>query len=283
MSKNNTWRSLPRWAALTAVFGFILFPLVWIVMMSLKGFSDIIAYPPRFAFEPTLINYRDVIFGSDAALATGAGQFVQYLMNSVIVSGGAVLLSLLVGVPAAYALSRNRIRGAEHLAFTFLSFRFAPELVIIIPLFAIFQNLGIYDTYFGMILAHQLITIPLVVWIVRTFLADVAVEIEEAAEVDGAGPWRSLLFVVVPIIRPGLASAGIIAFIFSWNNLLLGLVLSGPETQPVTVGILQAIGFDQVQWGWMAAAAMVAAIPGMIVAVYFQRHLVQGLTLGAGK
>ncbi|MEO7146284.1 MAG: carbohydrate ABC transporter permease [Terrimesophilobacter sp.] len=264
----------------TALAIFVLFPLVWVFLMSIKGFDDVIAFPPKFIFEPTLENYVSVLFGDGGS---GAGEFRQYLLNSFIVSGGAVLLSLAVGVPAAYALSANRVRGGDHLAFTFLSLRFAPELAIIIPLYAIFQQVRIYDSYIGLILAHQLITIPLVIWIVRTFLADVPVEIEEAAQLDGCGPWRTLLNVVVPVIRPGIASAAILAFIFSWNNLLMGLVLSGPNTRPVTVGILQAIGFDQVRWGWMAAAAMIAAVPGMIIAVYLQRHLVRGLTMGAGK
>lgn len=267
-------------AGFAALLIYILFPLVWIMMMSLKGYADVIAFPPKFAFIPTLENYAEVLFGTGEA---GAGEFRHYLFNSILVSCGAVLLSLLVGVPAAFALSRNRVRGSDHIAFTFLSLRFAPELAVIIPLYAIFQQVQIYDTYVGLILAHQLITIPLVIWIVRTFLADVPIEIEEAAQLDGCGPWQTLLRIVVPIIKPGVASAAILAFIFSWNNLLTGLVLSGPNTRPVTVGILQAIGFDQVRWGWMAAAAMIAAVPGMIIAVYLQRYLVRGLTMGVGK
>lgn len=270
--------------AMFLLMAFLLGPVIWVLMMSLKSYSDVIAYPPKFLFTPTVENYRSVVFGDEgASMSGGSGQFRGYLLNSVIVSGGAVLLSLLVGVPAAYALSKGRLRGEDHWAFTFLSLRFAPELAVIIPLYAIFQRVRLYDTYLGLILAHQLITIPLVVWIVRTFLNDVPQEVEEAAQLDGCGPLRVLTRVVIPIVRPGIASAGIMAFIFSWNNLLMGLVLSGKNTQPVTVGILQAIGFDQVRWGWMAAAAMIAAIPGMIVAVYLQRHLVRGLTMGVGK
>lgn len=270
--------------AMFLLMAFLLGPVIWVLMMSLKSYSDVITYPPKFLFTPTVENYRSVVFGDEgASMSGGSGQFRGYLLNSVIVSGGAVLLSLLVGVPAAYALSKGRLRGEDHWAFTFLSLRFAPELAVIIPLYAIFQRVRLYDTYLGLILAHQLITIPLVVWIVRTFLNDVPQEVEEAAQLDGCGPLRVLTRVVIPIVRPGIASAGIMAFIFSWNNLLMGLVLSGKNTQPVTVGILQAIGFDQVRWGWMAAAAMIAAIPGMIVAVYLQRHLVRGLTMGVGK
>src|SRR5699024_8855265 len=217
----------------------------------------VVAYPPTILFSPTLENYRSVLFGDSAALATGAGEFVRYLLNSAVISSGAVLLSLLVGVPAAYALIRGRTKGEDSLAFTFLSFRFAPELMVIIPLYGMFQKVRLYDSYVGLIIAYQLITIPLVIWIVRTFLNDVPVEIEEAAQLDGNGPLGTLWRVVLPVVRPGVASAAILAFIFSWNNLLMGLVLSGKNTQPVTVGIMQAIGFDQVRWGWMAAAAIV--------------------------
>lgn len=270
-------------AAYVAVITFIMFPLVWIVMMSFKGYADVIAFPPTFIFTPTLENYSSVLFGDGGSMSSGAGQFVRYLGNSVLISGGAVVLSLLVGVPAAYALIRNRTKNEDSISFTFLSFRFAPELMVIIPLYGIYQQVRLYDSYIGLILAHQLITVPLVIWIVRTFLADVPVEIEEAAQLDGCGPLKTLMRVVVPVIRPGVASAAILAFIFSWNNLLMGLVLSGQGTQPVTVGILQAIGFDQVRWGWMAAAAVISALPGMVAALYMQKHLVQGLTMGVGK
>lgn len=270
-------------AAFLVLLVFLLFPIVWVLLMSFKGYADVIAYPPRFTFTPTFENYVSVLFGEGDAAGAAAGEFRGYLLNSMIVSGGAVVLSLLVGVPAAFALSRRRIAGEDNLAFTFLSLRFAPELAVVIPLYAMFQRVRLYDSYPGLVLAHQLITIPLVIWIVRTFLADVPIEIEEAAQLDGCGPWKTLGSVVIPIIRPGIASAGILAFVFSWNNLLLGLVLSGSRTRPVTVGILQAIGFDQVRWGWMAAAAMIAAIPGMFVAIYLQRHLVRGLTMGVGK
>lgn len=264
---------------------FILFPLVWIFMMSLKEFRDIIAYPPVFLFKPTLSNYISIIFGDESGtgLTTGISDYMFFLRNSVIISVGAVTLSALVGIPAAYALARSNIRGRNTIAFTFLSFRFAPELAVILPLYAIYKKIGLYDTYPGLILANQLITLPLIIWILMSFFKEVPVEIEEAARVDGASVWQTLISVSLPIIRPGIASALIIAFIYSWNNLIFGMVLGGSHTQPVTVGILQTMNFDQIKWGWMAAAAMISAIPGMIIALYFQRHLVRGLTMGALK
>lgn len=281
-------RRLRRGIGLAAGYGalalFVLFPIVWILGMSLKDFQDIIAYPPRFLFVPTLENYAEVLFGTPEEQAAGVlPDFLFFLLHSLIISGGAVLLTALLGIPAAYALARGRGGWRKHVAFTFLSFRFAPELSIILPLYVIYTQVGLYDSYAGMILVHQLITLPLTVWILRNHFRDVPKEIEEAARIDGAGVVRILLRVVLPITRPGIASALIIAFIFSWNNLIFGLVLAGADTRPVTQGILQAMTFDQIKWGLMAAAAMVAAVPGMIAAIFFQRQITRGLTLGAVK
>ncbi len=268
----------------TAFTVFVVFPILWIFLMSIKEFRDIIAYPPRFVFTPTLENYSSILFGSEGpGLTTGVSDYTRFLFNSVIISGGALLLSLLVGVPAAYTLARSNLKGRNQIAFTFLSFRFAPELAIILPLFIIYRDLGLYDTYVGLILVHQLITLPIIIWIMIGFFKEIPRELEEAAKVDGANLWQVLLRIALPVVRPGLASALIVAFIFSWNNLIFGLVLAGGDTQPVTMGILQTMNFDQIKWGWMAAAAMIASVPGMIMATYFQRHLVRGLTMGALK
>ncbi|MEQ8701142.1 MAG: carbohydrate ABC transporter permease [Bauldia litoralis] len=270
--------------AYAALAFFVLFPIVWILMMSFKDFGDIIAYPPRFLFTPTLANFEEILLGSAAEQAAGeTPEFLHNLLNSIIISGGAVIVSALIGVPAAFALARGVLRGSVHIRFTFLSFRFAPELAIILPLFVIYKQVGLYDSYVGMILVNQLITLPLVILITTGFFREIPIEIEEAAVLDGAGIWMTLTKVLVPIVMPGIASAMIIAFIFSWNNLVFGLVLAGGETRPVTVGILQAMTFDQIKWGLMAAAAMVAAVPGMIAAVWFQKQIIRGLTLGAVK
>lgn len=264
--------------------GFVLFPIYWIFTMSLKQFGDIIAYPPRFVFVPTLDNYIEVLFGTEADRSGGVmPDLLRFLRNSVIISVGAVLLSVVLGMPAAYALARAEARRANRARFTILSFRFAPELSIILPLYSFYTLTGLYDSYLGMILVHQLITLPLIILILMSFIRDIPLDIEEAARIDGAGPVTILLRIILPIARPGLASAMIIAFIFSWNNLIFGLVLAGGETRPITMGILQAMTFDQIKWGLMAAAAMVSAVPGMFASLLFQRQITRGLTLGAVK
>lgn len=286
--KLNAAARTPRIALVTAGYVafalFVVFPILWIFMMSFKNFRDIITYPPVFVFTPTLENYTSILLNdASAGLTAGISDYTRFLFNSVIISGGAVALSALVGIPAAFSLARAPFRGRDQIAFTFLSFRFAPELAVILPLFVIFRRVGLYDTYIGMILVHQLITLPLTIWMMLGFFQEVPREIEEAARVDGASLWRVLVNVSLPIVRPGIASTLIIAFIFSWNNLIFGLVFSGSNTTPVTMGILQTMTFDQIKWGWMAAAAMISSIPGMLVALYFQRYLTRGLTMGALK
>lgn len=269
-----------RLAAQLLFLCFFVLPILWILMMSFKEFRDIIAWPPTFLFTPTLDNYREILVGD---VPGEWPDYLRFMLNSVIISGCAVLLAVLLGVPAAYALARGGIRGRDHIAFTFLSFRFAPELMVILPMLMIYTRTGLYDSYIGLILAHQLICLPMVIWIMMSFFQDIPGEIEEAARVDGASVWLTLRAVILPIALPGIASATIIAFIFSWNNLIFGLILSGGSTRPVTMGILQAMTFDQIKWGEMAASAMIAAVPGMIGALFLQRYITRGLTMGAVK
>ena len=249
--------------------------------MSLKQFSDIISYPPTFMFTPTLDNYR-ALFASTGDVVR-LPEFIRYILNSCIISGGAVAISLILGLPAAYGLTRRDTKTNHSIAFGFMSYRFAPELMVILPLFGIYKATGLYDTFGGMILVHQLITLPLVIWIMMGFFREIPRDLENAAKIDGANPWQVFARIMLPVGRPGIGSAMIIAFIFSWNNLLFGLIMSGGRTMPVTMGILQSMTFDQIKWGEMAAGVMVSALPGIIIAVFCQRFLVKGLTMGAIK
>jgi len=173
---------------LAIYFLFALFPIFWMILTSLKSGTEL--FTTQFIFHPTLDNYRAILFG-DARAAAGVvakQEFPRTFMNSLIASSGAVIVSLLVGVPAAYALARYQFKGKEDLAFTFLSFRFAPELVVIIPLSVIYRRLGLYDTYAGIIWVYQLITLPLLIWVLRSYFEDISPDIEQAAMIDGY-PW----------------------------------------------------------------------------------------------
>ena len=259
--------------ALLAYTVFALFPLLWIFLMSLKTQRDVIATPPKFIFTPTFQNYAEVLSRPD---------FLVPLKNTVIVTLGALLLSVIIGLPAAYALARMEFRGKEDLAFSFLSLRFAPELIILLPLFVIYQSFGLYDTYIGLILVYQLITFPLMVWMMRSFLEDVPKELEEAVQLDGGSWLTSFRMIVTRIALPGLAASCVLSFIYAWNHFVFALVLASDKTV-ITGGLLQFISFEQIQWGAMAAGVMLAIIPEFIIAVFALRYMIRGLTAGTVK
>lgn len=262
----------------------VLFPLYWIFTMSLKDYRDIVTFPPKFVFVPTLKNYINVLFGGKAlSEMTKIPNFVQYVINSCLISFGAISVSLVLGLPAAYVLTRKDTKSNQQIAANFMSYRFAPELAVLLSLYSIFKSLGLYDTLVGMILVHQLITLPLTIWISMGFFKDVPRVLEEAAKMDGANAWTTFYRIILPVVKPGIGSAMIIAFIYSWNNLLFGLIMSGGKTMPVTMGILQTMTFDQIKWGEMAASAVISALPGVFISIFAQKFLVKGLTMGAVK
>jgi len=266
--------------ALVAVF--LIGPLVWIVLMSFKTPEDVIAVPPKLFFVPTLENYL-ALFGLSRGGLVTAGSFFSYFKNSLILSVGSVLISLVLGLPAAYAIARLRFAAKESLAFTYLSFRFVPEITIILPLYVVFQQLRLYNTFTGLILVYQLISLPLMIWMMRSYFEEIPLAIEQAARTDGYS-WAGAFFrLVLPLAAPGIAATLILAFIFCWNNFVFGLMLGGTSTQPVTVGLLSFMGTNEVQWGLMAAATVIAIVPELVMALAVQRYMIRGLTFGAVK
>ena len=261
---------------------YILAPIAWIVMMSFKSKLDVISVPPKFFFTPTLDNYLALFGMGQVGLLTGT-TFLSFFKNSLILSLGSVLLSLVLGMPAAYAIARLRFKAKEGLAFTFLSFRFVPEITIILPLYVLYQKLHLYNTYIGLILVYQLISLPLLIWMMRSYFEEIPVAIEQAARTDGYS-WAGAFFrLVLPLTAPGVAATLVLSFIFCWNNFVLGLMLGGTNTQPVTVGLLSFMGTNEVQWGLMAAATVIAIVPEMLMALAVQRYMIRGLTFGAVK
>ncbi|WP_164488613.1 carbohydrate ABC transporter permease [Lachnoclostridium sp. An118] len=251
---------------------FALFPLIWMLILSIK--SDAEMYTTTFIFSPTLDNYKAVLLESD---------YLQYMLDSLIVAGGAVIVSVVAGVPAAYALARYNFKKKEDIAFQILSFKFAPEILVVLPLFMIYQMLGIYDSYFGLIWVYQLISMPLLIWVVRGYFEDISVEIEYAAQVDGYS-WYQIFFKnLIPLIKPGLVSAALLAFIFAWNCFTFPLMLGGTNVQPITVAITKFLGTDSAHYGQLAVAATISALPAIIFALCIQKHLVRGLSFGAVK
>ncbi len=273
-----------RGIAITLVCLFFMFPIVWIFLMNLQTNASILRVPPSIVFSPTLENYQALITGK---LETSSGvleiNFMRNLANSLFLSTTSVALGLILGVPAAYAFARLKFRGSEDIAFTLLSFRFAPPLLVLLPLTIYFQQLGLSNTYVGLIWVYQLIVLPLILWIVRGYFEDIPADVEYAYRIAGHGFWATFRKVALPLAMPGIAAAGLLAFIFAWNNFIFALVLASADKQPVTVGALAFVTAAGIQYGQVAAGIVLSIAPTFALALYAQRYLVEGLSLGAVK
>jgi multiple sugar transport system permease protein len=265
---------------LVAWFAFALFPILWMLLLSLK--TDAEQTSTYFTFTPTLSNFGTVL--SQRGTDLTSVDFKTAIVTSVINCGGAVLVSLLIGIPAAYAAGRWKFKGSDDLMFNMLSFRFAPELMVIIPLFVIYNQVGLFDTKVGMVWVLQLVTLPLVVWILRSYFQDMPEDLEQAALLDGYTRRRAFAMVALPLVRPGIAAAALLAFIFAWNNYVFPLILTDTNASTVTVAITKYLGGGgQAYYNLTAAAALIGALPPLILALSIQRYLVQGLSFGAVK
>ena len=245
---------------------------LWMLSLSLKNELDNTAWPPVFIPNPpTLANFVDVFEKND---------FLTYTINSVIVSFSATGLALLFGVPAAYGIAKSKATKAAALI---LIARVTPGLSYLIPLFLLFQWLGLIGTLVPLVITHLVITVPIVVWVMIGFFEGLPGELEEAALVDGATIWQAFLFVAMPLARPGITVATILAFIFSWNNFIFGVVLAGRATRTLPVAVYNVLTFEQISWGPLAAAALIVTAPVLLLTLLMQKEIVAGLTAGGVK
>ncbi|MBN9887051.1 carbohydrate ABC transporter permease [Salipiger abyssi] len=250
-------------------FAFILFllaPIVWLLSTSFKGQLDIFADPPRLIATVTLDNYREVL---------GDRDFMHSFLNSILVSSGTVILSMILALPAAYGLSRLRSKTKVGLLSWVLLVRAAPGMIYVIPYFMAFNELGLMDTKAGLILINTVFTAPLAIWILISFFDGVPGEIEEAAFVDGATRWQTFTRVALPMAAPGIASAAILVFIFSWNEFLFALTMTRFESKTAAVAILNYMGYEGTEWGKIAAAGILILLPVAIFAIGIRKYFVQ--------
>ena len=284
MEHTSPFERIIRGVLIAAVLLFFLFPILWIFLMSFQTNEQVLRIPPSLFFSPTTINYTSLVTGK---LQTAAGSldlaFMQNLGNSVLLSSVSVALALVLGVPAAYAFARFKFPLSEDIAFTLLSFRFAPPLLVLLPLSLYFQAIGLDDTYIGLIWVYQLIALPLILWIVRGYFEDISPDIEYAYRIAGHSWLQTFTRIAIPLARPGIAAAGLLAFIFCWNNFVFALILASADKQPVTVGALAFVTASGIQYGQIAAAIVLSVTPTLALALFAQRYLVEGLSLGAVK
>lgn len=263
-----------RNAVIGLALAWALLPLYLIVTTSFKLGRDAFAMPPKWLFTPTLEHYVKVFTGS---------RFLETYWNSLVISFGSVALALVVGLPAAYALTRYEFRGRRTVTQLFLASRIFPQVAILIPLFIMWTQLGLRDTHLGLMLAYVYLNLAMVIWMLRGFLLDFPVELEEAAWVDGASRLTAFTRVILPLIAPGVAATAVLGLIFSWNEFLFALALSARHARPVTVTVYNFMHFEEVQWGELHAAGTLVMLPVLLFALVAQRYIVRGLVSGALK
>jgi multiple sugar transport system permease protein len=251
---------------------FILAPLYWMVMTSIKPSSDYMTVPPvMFPAEPTIVHYT-------AALFSYRG--LQGLINSLIIASAATVLSALFGTLMAYSLARFNT-GGQHLAFWVLSQRFLPPVAIILPIFLLFRSWHLYDTHIGLIIAYTFVTLPLTVWMMYAYFRQLPRSLEEAALVDGLSRWQAMWMIAVPLAAPGIAAAAVFAFITVWTEFFFALILTSRHAFTLPTVFRAFLGFQGAQYGEACALATTSLVPSIILGMLVQRHLVRGLTLGA--
>jgi ABC-type glycerol-3-phosphate transport system permease component len=269
----------PRTAVLFAAAVLMLlvwtFPVIWGLLTSLKTERDVLAYPPMVVFEPTLGNYRDVLFGATSILPN--------LASSAIVSVLTTALTMLFAIPAAYALSRLDLPFRKATGFYVLATQMLPPVGLVIPYFLILRKIGWTDTYQGLVLVYLTFALPFAIWLLVSYFEEIPREMEEAALLDRAGRWRALWYVILPQARGGIAVTVIFVFLNSWNEFLFAVVLGGNTVRTVTVAMFNFISLEQTQWARLAAAAMVGMAPVIALGLIAQKHIVKGLTVGAVK
>ena len=251
------------------------FPIVWSVMNSLKTERDVLAYPPKFLFAPTLDAYRDVLFGS--------GSILPNLLSSFIISIGTTIVTMIMAVPAAYALARLRVPGKRFAGFYVLATQMLPPVGIIIPYFLILRNIGWMDTYQGIILIYLSFSLPFAIWLLVSYFEDIPFEMEEAAYIDGASRWKTLWRIIIPQVRGGIAVTVVFVFLNAWNEFLFAVVLSGNTVRPVTIAMFNFVSVEQTLWTKLAAVSVLAMLPVIVLGIVAQKHIVKGLTVGAVK
>lgn len=270
-------RRNPGLEALRAVFliGFVVFvllPLYWVIVTSIKPTSDYLVVPPVwFPAQPTIVHYT-------AALFSYRG--LQALVNSLIISSASTVLSTIFGTMMAYSLARFNT-GGKHLAFWVLSQRFLPPVAVILPIFLLFRGWHLYDTHIGLILAYTFMTLPLTVWMMYAYFRQLPKSLEEAALVDGLSRWQTLWKIAVPLAAPGIVAAAVFAFIAVWTEFFFALILTSRTAFTLPTVFRAFLGFQGAQYGEACALATTSLVPSLILGMLVQRHLVRGLTLGA--
>lgn len=258
-----------------AILLFALLPWAWMVLSSFRPDADLTRSPVRILPDTlTLANHIELLARTS---------FAENLRDSLVVAAGAVALGLLLSLPAAYGFSRFRFPGRNALLVQFLAVNMFPVVVLILPLFVLFRQFGLLDTYLALIAGHATFTLPFAIWLMTSYVDGIPADLDSAAAVDGATRWQAMRLVVLPLALPGLVATGIYLFIASWNEYLFALMLAGRRVRTVTVALQSFIGENQIQWGLLMAGGTLVALPATVLFLLTQKRLVGGMTGGAVK
>jgi multiple sugar transport system permease protein len=289
--RDSLWKRLGFWLLLALVVFFFLFPLYWIMISSIKTRADVISRTPTYVpfvdFQPTLFNYSSILTGSTLQSETGVqasaslAEFRNRLVNSIIISGVSTLLAVGLGTLAAYAFSRFRIPAENDLLFFILSTRMLPPIVVLIPVFLLFSNLNLKDSYVGIILLYTTFNLPFVVWMMKGFFDEIPLEYEEAAMTDGYSRLEAIWKIVIPEAIPAMAATAVFSAIVSWNEFVLANLLNRDNAATVPPYLNSIIGVGAVEWGRLAAATVIFVLPIVNFTFIVRNHLLRGVTFGA--
>ncbi|WP_127504775.1 carbohydrate ABC transporter permease [Actinoplanes solisilvae] len=273
-------RSVLEVALLTALAVVMLFPVLWMIETSIKENRDVYAVPAKFFdFKVTLDHYRDVFVSSGGG---GRSTLSVAFLNSVLVAGVSTVLATLLGVPAAWAYSRFSVKAKKDQLFFILSTRFMPPVVVVIPIFLMYRQVGLIDHPLGLILIYTAFNVPFTIWMMKGFVDEVPAEYEDAAMLDGYTRLQAFRKFTLPLLVPGIAATAVFALIFSWNEFVFAIFLtSSDNVRTAPPAIAGLIGGTTVDWGLVAASSVVFALPVLIFAYLVRKHLVAGVTLGA--
>lgn len=256
------------------------FPIFWTFLTSIKPAQATFALPPVLIFAPTLASYDAVLFSGQHAMAFDMGQLAR---NSLIVAIGSTAITIAAAVLGAYAISRFKFTGRKFIAFLIISTRMLPPIATAVPIYLLINELGLTDTHIALITAYTAINIPFAVWMLRGFMDEIPMDLEDAAMIDGCSRLGALFRIVFPLMAPGLAATAVFSFLLAWNDFALALILTNSNAKTLPLIVMSFITEEGILWGPMSAAATMILLPPVLFVIFAQRHLAKGLTMGAVK
>jgi len=272
-TRGKAWKA-GRYPLLSILAFLYLVPVIVLIMTSFKTQIQIMSRAPSWIFMPTLANYQNVLMEQG---------FFRYLINSLITGSVATFFTLIIGGFASYALVRFNFFGRGAISFSTLLLRMIPPAVLVVPIYVLWTFFHLADTRLGLIIVYVGFNLPFTIWVLISFISDIPLELEEAAVVDGCGPWKIFFQIILPLIKPGLAAAAIFTFRIAWNEFLLALVLTNRVTRTLPVATTIYMTDIGVEWGNITAMGTLVALPAILFTFLAARQLIAGLTAGAVK